>query len=90
MPTELRPADRQCGEIGPERIDFERSLIWARAVLCVPTWPVFFEHFCGTPEHRARTIETFTPGNPGHARWSELDVVQQDSGVFEMCASHAP
>ena len=44
----------------------------------VRTWPVFFEHFCGTPEHRARTIETFTPGNPGHALWSELDVVQQD------------
>jgi ureidoacrylate peracid hydrolase len=44
----------------------------------VRTWPVFLEHFCGTPEHRARTIETFTPGNPGHALWSELDVVQQD------------
>ena len=25
----------------------------------VRTWPVFFEHFCGTPEHRACTIETF-------------------------------
>jgi ureidoacrylate peracid hydrolase len=44
----------------------------------VRTWPVFFEHFCGTPEHRARAIETFTPGNSGHSLWSELDVTQGD------------
>jgi ureidoacrylate peracid hydrolase len=44
----------------------------------VRTWPVFFEHFCGTPEHRARAIETFTPGNSGHSLWSELDVTQED------------
>jgi ureidoacrylate peracid hydrolase len=43
----------------------------------VRTWPVFFDHFCG-PEHRARMIETFTPGNPGHSLWPELDVAQQD------------
>ena len=43
----------------------------------VRTWPVFFEHFCG-PKHRARMIETFTPGNLGHSLWSELDVAQQD------------
>jgi ureidoacrylate peracid hydrolase len=43
----------------------------------IRTWPVFFEHFCG-PERRARFIEAFTPGSPGHALWSELDVAQQD------------
>jgi ureidoacrylate peracid hydrolase len=43
----------------------------------IRTWPVFFEHFCG-PERRARMIEAFTPGNPGHALWSELDVDPQD------------
>lgn len=44
----------------------------------IRSWPVFFEYFCGTAEHRARTIETFSPGNPGHALWSELDVMQHD------------
>lgn len=43
----------------------------------IRTWPVFFEHFCG-PERRVRFIEAFTPGNPGHALWSELEVAQQD------------
>jgi ureidoacrylate peracid hydrolase len=43
----------------------------------IRTWSVFFEHFC-TPERRARFIEAFTPGSPGHALWSELDVAQQD------------
>jgi ureidoacrylate peracid hydrolase len=43
----------------------------------IRTWPVFFKHFCG-PERRARFIQAFTPGSPGHALWSELDVAQQD------------
>jgi ureidoacrylate peracid hydrolase len=43
----------------------------------IRTWSVYFEHFCG-PERRARFIEAFTPGSPGHALWSELDVAQQD------------
>jgi ureidoacrylate peracid hydrolase len=43
----------------------------------VRTWSVYFEHFF-TPERRARFIEAFTPGNPGHALWSELDVAEQD------------
>ena len=43
----------------------------------VRTWSVFFEHFCG-PERRARFIETFTPGSPGHALWPELDVDGED------------
>ena len=43
----------------------------------VRTWSVFFEHFF-TPERRTRFIETFTPGNPGHALWPELDVAEQD------------
>jgi ureidoacrylate peracid hydrolase len=48
----------------------------------VRTWSVFFEHFCG-PERRARLIEAFTPGNPGHALWSELDVAEQDVVVIK-------
>jgi ureidoacrylate peracid hydrolase len=43
----------------------------------VRTWSVFFEYFCG-PERRARFIEAFTPGNPGHSLWSDLEVAQQD------------
>jgi ureidoacrylate peracid hydrolase len=43
----------------------------------IRTWPVYFEHFF-TPERRARFIEAFTPGNPGHALWPELDVGAQD------------
>jgi nicotinamidase-related amidase len=41
------------------------------------TWSVYFEHFF-TPKRRARFIEAFTPGNPGHALWPELDVGEQD------------
>jgi ureidoacrylate peracid hydrolase len=48
----------------------------------VRTWPVFFEHFCG-PERRARMIEAFTPGNPGHALWPELDVAEEDLVVIK-------
>src|SRR5262249_57923618 len=43
----------------------------------IRTWSVYFEHFF-TPERRARFIEAFTPGNPGHALWPELDVAEQD------------
>jgi ureidoacrylate peracid hydrolase len=43
----------------------------------IRTWPVFFEHFCG-PERRPRFIEEFTPGNPGHSLWPELDVARED------------
>jgi ureidoacrylate peracid hydrolase len=43
----------------------------------IRTWPVYFEHFCG-PEYRARMIETFTPGSPGHALWPELEVDAED------------
>ena len=32
----------------------------------IRTWSVFSDHFCG-PERRARMIEAFTPGSPGHA-----------------------
>jgi ureidoacrylate peracid hydrolase len=48
----------------------------------VRTWPVFFEQFCG-PERRARFIETFTPGSPGHALWPELDVAVEDAVVMK-------
>lgn len=48
----------------------------------VRTWSVYFEHFF-TPERRARFIETFTPGNPGHALWSELDVADHDMVVLK-------
>jgi ureidoacrylate peracid hydrolase len=48
----------------------------------VRTWSVFFEHFCG-PERRARFIETFTPGSPGHALWPELDVDEEDTVVIK-------
>jgi ureidoacrylate peracid hydrolase len=48
----------------------------------IRTWPVYFEHFCG-PEHRARMIETFAPGSPGHSLWPELDVAQQDLVVIK-------
>src|SRR4029077_18095495 len=43
----------------------------------VRTWSLFFEHFCG-PERRARMIEAFTPGSPGHNLWPELDVSRHD------------
>jgi ureidoacrylate peracid hydrolase len=46
-------------------------------VEAIRTWPVFFEHFCG-PERRTRFIDAFTPGNAGHALWSELEVAQED------------
>jgi ureidoacrylate peracid hydrolase len=48
----------------------------------IRTWSVFFEHFF-TPERRARFIETFTPGNPGHALWPELDVAEPDVVVIK-------
>ena len=48
----------------------------------VRTWSVYFEHFF-TPERRARFIEAFTPGNPGHALWSELDVAEQDVVIMK-------
>jgi ureidoacrylate peracid hydrolase len=46
------------------------------------TWSVFFEYFF-TPERRARFIEAFSPGNLGHALWSELDVAEQDMVVLK-------
>src|SRR5260370_36483057 len=42
----------------------------------IRTWSVYFEHFF-TLERRARFIEAFTPGNPSHALWPELDVAEQ-------------
>jgi ureidoacrylate peracid hydrolase len=48
----------------------------------IRTWSVYFEHFF-TPERRARFIEAFTPGNPGHALWPELDVAEQDMVVMK-------
>ena len=48
----------------------------------IRTWSVYFEHFF-TPERRARFIEAFTPGNPGHALWPELDVAEQDMVVIK-------
>ena len=48
----------------------------------IRTWSVYFEHFF-TPERRARFIETFTPGNFGHALWAELDVAEQDIVVLK-------
>jgi ureidoacrylate peracid hydrolase len=46
----------------------------------VRSWGVFFDHFCGD---RARFIEAFTPGNPGHALWPELDVAKEDLRVIK-------
>jgi ureidoacrylate peracid hydrolase len=43
----------------------------------IRSWSVYFDHICG-PEQRARMIEAFTPGNPGHALWPELDVERED------------
>jgi ureidoacrylate peracid hydrolase len=48
----------------------------------IRTWSVYFEHFLG-PERRARFIEAFTPGSPGHALWPELDVAQKDLVVLK-------
>jgi ureidoacrylate peracid hydrolase len=48
----------------------------------IRSWSVYFEHFLG-PERRARFIEAFTPGSPGHALWPELDVAQQDLVVLK-------
>ena len=48
----------------------------------IRSWSVYFEHFF-VPERRARFIEAFTPGNPGHALWSELDVAEQDMVVLK-------
>jgi ureidoacrylate peracid hydrolase len=46
----------------------------------VRTWPVYFDHFCAD---RVRMIEAFTPGNPGHALWPELDVAKDDLRVIK-------
>jgi ureidoacrylate peracid hydrolase len=46
----------------------------------VRTWPVYFDHFC---TDRARMTEVFTPGNPGHALWPELDVAKEDLLVIK-------
>jgi len=46
----------------------------------VRTWPVYFDHFCADP---ARMTEAFTPGNPGHALWPELDVAKEDLCVVK-------
>jgi hypothetical protein len=74
QPHQRRPARRGWGcRLYAAHMDAE----------AVRTWPVFFEHFCGTPEHRARTIETFTPDNFGHSLWSELDVTQEDLVLME-------
>jgi ureidoacrylate peracid hydrolase len=43
----------------------------------VASWPTFYDHFV-TPARRALMIEAFTPGNPGHALWPELDVLPTD------------
>ncbi len=43
----------------------------------IRSWSVFFEYFCGQ-KRRPQFIEAFTPGSPGHALWSELDVAEQD------------
>jgi ureidoacrylate peracid hydrolase len=48
----------------------------------IRTWSVFFEHFY-VPDYRDRFIEAFTPGNPGHALWSELDVAEQDTVILK-------
>ena len=48
----------------------------------IRSWSVYFEHFF-VPERRARFIEAFTPGNPGHALWSELDVAEHDMVVLK-------
>ena len=46
------------------------------------TWSVYFDHFLPA-RSRARFIEAFTPGNPGHALWPELDVGEQDLIVLK-------
>jgi len=46
----------------------------------VRTWGVYFDHFCA---NRARMIEAFTPGNPGHALWPELEVATEDLLVIK-------
>ncbi|AHY51835.1 isochorismatase family cysteine hydrolase [Bradyrhizobium japonicum] len=46
----------------------------------VRTWSVYFDNFCAD---RARMIEAFTPGNPGHDLWPELDVAKQDLLVIK-------
>jgi ureidoacrylate peracid hydrolase len=48
----------------------------------IRTWSVYFEHFLG-PERRARFIDSFTPGSPGHALWPDLDVARQDLVVLK-------
>jgi ureidoacrylate peracid hydrolase len=46
----------------------------------VRTWSVYFDHFSTDP---ARMTEVFTPGNPGHALWPELDVANEDLCVIK-------
>lgn len=60
-------------------VAFTQHTTDADAVL---TWSLFFDHFF-TPERRARYIGAFTPGKPGHALWSELDVAEQDLFVLK-------
>lgn len=45
-------------------------------------WTNWFTYFA-TPERRARMIETFTPGNFGHALWDGLEVLPQDMKVLK-------
>jgi ureidoacrylate peracid hydrolase len=46
----------------------------------VRTWSVYFDHFSTDP---VRMTEVFTPGNPGHALWPELDVAKEDFCVLK-------
>jgi ureidoacrylate peracid hydrolase len=43
----------------------------------VEGWRSFYDYFV-TPERRAKMIEAFTPGSPGHDLWPELDVRAED------------
>ncbi len=43
-------------------------------------WPLFFDHMV-SPEFSAAILDALTPGRPGHALWSGLDLQPQDLRV---------
>jgi ureidoacrylate peracid hydrolase len=43
-------------------------------------WPLFFDHMV-SPAFSAAILQALTPGEPGHALWSDLDVQPEDLKV---------
>ena len=55
------------------------KVVWLKMILQdeLDKWTVFFDYFTH-PEHRMTELESLSPGNLGHALYSELDVKADD------------